>query len=148
MTDKNGVELKTGQIVEIAGAYFKNDNGLWFIAHSPGDPCWTGSDYSLHRVAKSGRPSTAKDNLGFWPICIFTNDRAKRYEGNAWNKEHATIEVKDGIKTDGIKAYFEKEAAEHAQEIRRLVWIFGRNTEAAEPHRRAEDFLRGLLAEI
>ena len=143
MTDKNGVELKTGQIVEIAGAYFKNDNGLWFIAHSPGDPCWSGSDCSLHRVAKSGRPSTAKDNLGFWPICIFTNDRAKRVEGNAWNKEHATIEVKDGI-----KAYFQQEAEEHAQEIDRLVWLFGRDSEAAEPHRRAEDFLRGLLAEI
>ena len=38
MVDKNGVEMKTGDIVRVSGAYFKNDNGLWFIERSPGDP--------------------------------------------------------------------------------------------------------------
>ena len=42
MLDKNGVEIKTGDIVEISGAYFKNDNGLYFVTHSPGDPTWSG----------------------------------------------------------------------------------------------------------
>ena len=29
MVDKNGVEMKTGDVVLISGAFFKNDNGLW-----------------------------------------------------------------------------------------------------------------------
>ena len=28
MLDKNGVQLRTGCVVEITGAYFKNDNGF------------------------------------------------------------------------------------------------------------------------
>ena len=40
MFDKNGHEIKTGDIVEITGAYFKNDNGLYFVDNSPGDPNW------------------------------------------------------------------------------------------------------------
>ena len=35
MVDKNGVEMKTGDVVLISGAFFKNDNGLWFIERSP-----------------------------------------------------------------------------------------------------------------
>ena len=31
MLDKNGVEILTGMVVEITGAYFKNDNGFWFV---------------------------------------------------------------------------------------------------------------------
>ena len=45
MLDKNGVEIRTGCIVEITGAYFKNDNGLYFVQRSPGDPSWCGKDY-------------------------------------------------------------------------------------------------------
>ena len=40
MLDKNGVELRTGCVVEIAGAYFKNDNSFWFVEKVPGDPGW------------------------------------------------------------------------------------------------------------
>ena len=49
MLDKNGVEIRTGCIVEITGAYFKNDNGLYFVQRSPGDPSWSGSDYCLKK---------------------------------------------------------------------------------------------------
>ena len=30
MTDKNGKEIKTGDIVKIEGGYFKRDNGTFF----------------------------------------------------------------------------------------------------------------------
>ncbi len=33
-TDINGIEMKTGNIVEIKNAFFKNDNGIYFIAHT------------------------------------------------------------------------------------------------------------------
>ena len=59
MVDKNGVEMKTGDVVLISGAFFKNDNGLWFIERSPGDPSWCGSSYSLTKLKRNGQPSTA-----------------------------------------------------------------------------------------
>ena len=31
MLDKNGVEICTGQVVKVTGAFFKNDNGLYVI---------------------------------------------------------------------------------------------------------------------
>lgn len=73
MVDKNGVEMKTGDVVLISGAFFKNDNGLWFIERSPGDPSWCGSSYSLTKLKRNGQPSTAKYNLCSWPIAVFTN---------------------------------------------------------------------------
>lgn len=89
MVDKNGVEMKTGDVVLISGAFFKNDNGLWFIERSPGDPSWCGSSYSLTKLKRNGQPSTAKYNLCSWPIAIFTNSWAKRNEAHAWNEAPA-----------------------------------------------------------
>ena len=63
MKDKNGIEIKTGMIVKISGAYFKNDNGLYYVDNSPGDPSWSGRDYSLHKISKAGKISTAKRQI-------------------------------------------------------------------------------------
>ena len=93
MLDKNGVEIRTGCIVEITGAYFKNDNGLYFVQRSPGDPSWCGKDYSLKKISKAGKISKAKYSLCFWPIAVFTNDRFKAAAANEWNAAHAEIEL-------------------------------------------------------
>ena len=77
MLDKNGMEIKTGMVVEIKDAFFKNDNGLYFVEHSVGDPDWCGSDHSLRKISKRGKISQAKHNLCFWPIGIFISDRFK-----------------------------------------------------------------------
>ena len=55
MLDMNNVEIKTGDVVEISGAYFKNHNGLYFVEHSAGDPGWSGSDHSLRKISKTGK---------------------------------------------------------------------------------------------
>ena len=94
MLDKNGMEIKTGMVVEIKDAFFKNDNGLYFVEHSAGDPDWCGSDHSLRKISKRGKISQAKHNLCFWPIGIFISDRFKAAEARTWNKEHATIEIR------------------------------------------------------
>ena len=112
MLDKNGVELRTGQIVKITGAYFKNDNGLYFVTHSPGDPGWCGSNYSLTKISKAGKISKAKYNLCFWPIVSVVSDRWKAAEANAWNKEHAQIEVKTIKNMTEVAAYFQAKADE------------------------------------
>ena len=102
MVDKNGVEMKTGDIVRVSGAYFKNDNGLWFIERSPGDPSWCGGSYSLMKLKRNGQPSTAKYNLCSWPIAIFTNSWVTRNEAHRWNEEHAEIEVVTGMDTSAL----------------------------------------------
>lgn len=104
MKDKNGKELTTGQIVEIRNAYFKSDNGLFFVEKSPGDPWYIGSDITLKRINRNGKLSKTNP-IQFWPICIFVSDHKKRYEGNSWNKQHATIEIVDA-NTKYVSEYF------------------------------------------
>lgn len=125
MLDKNGVEIRTGCIVEITGAYFKNDNGLYFVQRSPGDPSWCGRDYSLKKISKAGKISKAKYSLCFWPIVSVVSDRWKTAEANAWNKAHAQIEV-SAIKNMGeVAAYFQAEADALNDRIRWMVYNFG-----------------------
>ena len=61
MTDKNGVEIKTGMVVRISGAYFKKDNGLYYVDSSPGDPSWCGKDHCLRKITRKGEISKSND---------------------------------------------------------------------------------------
>ena len=125
MLDKNGVKIKTGQIVEITGAYFKNDNGLYFVAHSLGDPGWCGAGYSLTKISKTGKISKAKYNLCFWPIVSVVSDRWKAAAANDWNKEYAQIEVKTIKNMSEVSAYFQAKADELDDPIRYLTYSIG-----------------------
>lgn len=129
MLDKNGVEIKTGQTVEITGAYFKNDNGLYFVTRSPGDPGWCGSDYSLTRISKAGKISKAKYRLCFWPIMVCVSDRFKAVEARAWNEEHAQIEVKSIKNMAEVAAYFQEQGDELTGYIQRASYNFGEESE-------------------
>lgn len=129
MTDKNGIEMKTGDIVEITGAYFKNDNGLYFVENSPGDPTWCGSDHALKRISKRGKISTAKHNICFWPIGIFVSDRQKSAEAHRWNEGHAQIELKTIENMSEVSAFFKAAAERMEKQIRRELWDFGEGNE-------------------
>lgn len=133
MLDKNGIEMKTGDIVEITGAFFKNDNGLYFVESSPGDPSWSGKDYCLKKISKAGKISTAKYNICFWPITTFVSDRAKTVKARQWNREHATIEVKEPLKDMGaVAAFFQEKANDLADEICRFTRLWGENAEGIQ----------------
>lgn len=125
MKDKNGVEIKTGMIVEISGAYFKSDNGLYYVEHSPGDPGWCGKDHCLKKISKAGKVSKAKYNICFWPIMV-TVSGPKYYEAKRWNAENATIEVKPALANmSEVAAVFQEAADSMVEKIRRLAWDFG-----------------------
>ncbi|SHO50046.1 hypothetical protein [Anaerocolumna xylanovorans] len=128
MLDKNGVEIKTGDVVKIEGAYFKNDNGFWYVENSDGDPNWCGKDHSLRKISKTGKISTASRNICFWPIMVCTNSWVKRIEAKTWNEEHATIEVVSGINRTEIGKHFEELAGNMDPEIERLEWNFGKES--------------------
>ena len=125
MLDKNGIEIKTGDVVEIKGAYFKNDNGFWYVEHSAGDPDWCGKDHSLRKISKKGKISTASRNICFWPIMISTNSWVKRAEASAWNAEHATIEVVADVDRTEIAAHFLEEAEKMEGRIEYARYNFG-----------------------
>lgn len=98
MIDKNGKEIKTGDIVKIEGGYFKADNGTFLVKSSPGDPQWSGSDYCLTKCNKKGVESDSKYSTAFWPIMVTVNSRDKHYAAKQHNAEHATIEIIGSVK--------------------------------------------------
>lgn len=135
MLDKNGVELKAGMVVEITGAYFKNDNGFWFVENAPGDPSWCGSDCCLKKISKTGKISVAKHNICFWPIGVFVSDRCKAAEADRWNKANAQIEIKAIKNMAEVVAHFEAKAEGLRETIRREEWDFGEDSEVVKKDR-------------
>ena len=144
MTDKNNRTMKTGDVVEITGAYFKNDNGLYFVEHTPGDPNWSGRDHCLRRIKRNGELSTAKDNICFWPISAFVNSRDKRAAANQWNREHAEIEIKTFPHTEHIAAYFAREADSLDATIKRYTWDFGDDCQTVKDTKETQAFYRSI----
>lgn len=125
MFDKNGIEIKTGDIVEITGAYFKNDNGFYFVANSYGDPSWCGTDHSLRKISKQGKISKSVRNICFWPIMITVNNRFKRAEAKEWNEEHAEIKIIDGVDKTEIIEYFKNKEKQSENLAEDYKWRFG-----------------------
>ena len=151
MNDKNNRPMKTGDVVEITGAYFKNDNGLYFVEHTPGDPNWSGRDHCLRRIKRNGELSTAKDNICFWPISAFVNSRDKRAAANEWNQAHAEIEIKTFPNTAHIAKFFAAEADSLNATIKRYTWDFGEDNQTVKDAKETQAFYRsvsdGLRAE-
>jgi len=90
--------MKTGDIVKIEGGFFKADNGTFLVVHSPGDPSWSGSDYSLRKSNKKGVESESKYSTAFWPLMVTVSSQEKRFAARTHNAEHATIEVIGSVK--------------------------------------------------
>lgn len=148
MTDKNGKEIRTGMIVRITGAYFKNDNGTYFVACSPGDPTWSGSDYSLMKICKNGRISTAKHNLCFWPISVFVSDRHKRMLAKTHNAENAEIEIIDTILHKEVAEYFQNKGDNMYPVLNREMWDWGEDHPSYLKDKGIQDFYFDKAAEI
>lgn len=144
MKDKNGNEIKTGMIVKISNAYFKNDNGLYYVERSPGDPSWRGKDHSLRKISKTGKISTAKRNICFWPIFVTVSDRAKNADAEKWNEEHAEIELSQVTSTAEVKAHFLQEAANLEKAIQRAVWDFGEDSEIVKNYRTQKTYIENV----
>lgn len=93
MLDKNGREIKMGDIVRVENGYFKSSNGLFFVGCEYKNSLW------LEKIAKNGKISANRKSSQYWPLKSYCSDRTKNYEANAHNKDRATIEVMEGINT-------------------------------------------------
>ena len=125
MFDRNGVEIKTGDIVKVEGGFFKKDNGLFVVKNVPGDPSWSGSDISLTKISNGGKISKAKHRTAFFPIFVTVSDYFKRCEAKAWNEEHATIEVVQIKNMNEVKEHFENKITEAEKRIEWTKFNFG-----------------------
>lgn len=117
LKDVNGVEMRTGDIVEITGGFFKRDNGFYFIERTPGDINWNGKDYLLKRICRNGSISKARDNIAFWPLSVMINDRFKKMEAKEHNEKHAKIEVIQNFNKKHVIDYFLDENERFKQRI-------------------------------
>lgn len=109
MKDKNGIELKTGQIVEITGGFFKADNGRYVIIKTRTGEGW--QHYDLSKVTKKNEFAIAKDTRAFWPIAPCKNGYELKKEADEHNEKHAQIEVIGEMKNVEIKseiAFYER----------------------------------------
>lgn len=93
MTDKNGKEMKTGDVVMISGGYFKADNGLFRVKNSPGDDNWLGEFYCLTKLNKNRTESKCKYKTAFWPLFVTVNGYEEGKKAKQHNIENATIEA-------------------------------------------------------
>lgn len=148
MVDNKGVNIKTGDIVEIKGSYFKSDNGLYFVEHSAGDPDWCGDDHCLMKISKKGKISNAKYNLCFWPIMITTNNRTKRIEARNWNNQYAEIHVKHGICQDEVAERFRAEAEQMGVQIKYDKYNYGEDSSIVKDKIEVCDFYKKVVARI
>lgn len=148
MTDKNNVEIKAGDIVEITGAYFKHDNALYFVEHIPGDPGWIGGDICLHMIGKSGKLSSAKCATAFWPLKAYVSNRVKAAQARIWNKEHAQIEVRTDIDQSFVAEWFRKAADDLSVTIEWNKLHFGEDCQDVKRELKTEAHLRAVAARL
>lgn len=148
MLDRNGTEMRTGDIVRIENAFFKNDNGLFFVEHSPGDPSWIGSGHCLRKIGKTGKLSEAKYSTCFWPLVAYVSDRTKAALAREWNMQYATIEVVHDVDRSGVKAHFLEQVSNSEESLSREIWYYGENSEIYKRDLVIRDFYKAVAASI
>ena len=146
--DINGKEITTGAVVEIRNAYFKADNGLYFVEHSPSDPTWSGTSHSLSKLCRNGKISVTKYSTAFYPLATFTNSREKRIEAAEHNSKYAEIEIVDFSNMENIIAHFNEELAQQRKTSQRNMWHYGENSDMCNRDKEIEEFLQSVIDRI
>lgn len=106
MLDKNGTEIRMGDIVRVSGGYFKTSNGTFYVSNSD-----TERTLWLHRLKKNGEiclPGASSTQN--WPLTSYCSDRTKNALAKKHNKEHAQIEVVNDVNTWHVAEHFWEEA--------------------------------------
>ena len=126
MKDSNGREIRTGDIVEISGAYFKTSNGRFFVSSGPDMPGEGGGSLWLRRVKKNGEicvnSATSSES---WPPHSYCSDRRKNAEARAHNEQNARITVIDGVNTWHVAERFREKANEYKERGRDMAARWG-----------------------
>lgn len=145
--DKNGTIIKCGDIVEISNAYFNNDCGFWFVEQDGTNESYTGRGLTLRKIGKTGKISTAKYNIAFWPLSACTNDREKNAAAREHNAQNATIEIVKHISTAAVIDYIRDQIKEIDEAIKHYT-MRGYAETFTESHRKARDYWTNALERL
>lgn len=137
--------FKTGDIVEISGAFFKCDNGLFLVNKSYENPhynCEKG-EYAFLKISKNGKIN--KKSCTLFPLRAFVNDAKKRVEANAWNKENVKIKLASVSDMSEVIAYFQEEADNAAARAKNIAWDWGEDSSVVKMEKSAAEFYQGVV---
>jgi len=117
--DKNGRLIQCGDIVKIENAFFKNDNGYWWVEQDGSNPAYSGTGLTLTKIGKRGKISTAKHNLAFWPLTAFCSDHMKNAMAHEHNRKHATIEITTEVDNSEVIAWIRETIKDSEETVER-----------------------------
>lgn len=148
MKDINNIELKAGDIVQIKNAYFKNDNGFWFIEQDGTNKAYLAHDsLTLKKIGKRGKISKAKYNLNFFPLQAYCSDREKAAAAYEWNEKNATIEKVDFVDNTEVIEEFANELKGYEESIE-YYEIRGYSESYIAPYKDHVEYLRNALENL
>lgn len=101
VTETSPDALRLGDVVEISGAGTKCDNGLYFVEQVPGGACWSGSQYCLKKIGKTGKVLKSGSTIAWWPM----RDQAAR------------LSRPEGVPVGSVAEWFREKAAQMAEQI-------------------------------
>lgn len=148
MKDQNNVEIRTGDVVRIDGAYFKHNNGLFVVTNCPGDPSWSGRDVCYKRICKNGEMSISRDSTGFWPMSYFCSDAKKNRAAREHDKEHATITIVELADKTHIISYFNEKAEDAEKRATYSAQRFGEDAKDATMLREVAAHYRDVVKRL
>lgn len=111
VTETSPDALRLGDVVEISGAYFKHDNGLYFVT----DTGAAGGSLWLHKIGKTGKVLTS--GSASWPLVSYCSDERKCRAARLHNKEHARLSRPEGVPLEGVAEWIRETAAQMAEQI-------------------------------
>ena len=148
MLDKNGKEIKAGDIVKVSGAYFKKDNGLYFVEQDGTNEAYMSHDeITIYKINRNGKISTGKYNLNFFPLNHYCSDRRKNAEAYEHDKKHCTIEIVDGVDRTEVLERFENEVCQ-SEESAEWYEIRGYGEDFYINLRKKADYFRRAIANM
>lgn len=139
------IEFKTGDIVEISGAFFKCDNGLFLVNKSYENPhynCEKG-EYAFLKISKNGKIN--KKSCTLFPLRAFVNDSKKRIAANSWNKENVKIKLASVSDKSEVIAYFQEEADNAAARAKNIAWDWGEDSSVVKMEKAAAEFYQDVV---
>lgn len=142
MKDSNNKEIRTGDFVRVSGGYFKTSNGLFLVTNAQDMPGYENhNSLYLCRVKKSGELCVdSATNSESWPLRSYCSDSRKNREARAHNKEHAKIELAEGVNTFHASEYFTGKAAEYAERAENQRRLWGNDSTDAAKAQKYADF--------
>lgn len=137
MKDCNGCEIKAGDVVKIDGAYFKHQNGYFFVERDGSGSINRKGHILLHRISKFGQISNKSDCILDYPF-DFDQMCAKK-----WNNKNAKIEIVHSIDMREVIIYFKREY-ELADFDAKWARVYGKPDGVIEELKKEADWFKSI----